>query len=238
MSQSQKALMGIRELILNGELPIDKRLSEMALVERLGVSRTPIRSALVKLSEEGLLEKTSGGSYKVRLFSLQDVQDAIELRGTIEGLAARLAAERGVAAGELAALKATTDKIDALLGTTTYHLSTDNVSTYAKLNGEFHQQLIKLAHSFVIAHQLERIISLPFASPDAMVSGLPDGGKRWERVYSAQEQHKAIVEAIGLRQGTRAEFLTREHSRISLNSVQNFLGQNGRFRLDDPTTNA
>ena len=235
MSQSQKALIAIRELILNGELEVDKRLSELSLVEKLGVSRTPIRTALVKLSEEGLLQKTPGGSYKVRVFTLQDVQDSIELRGTIEGLAARLAAERGVNSAELAALEQTTRAIDDLLSRTAYHLSTEDVSTYATLNGQFHAQLIELANSFVILHQLERIRSLPFAAPDAMVGDLPDGGKGWERVYSAQLQHKAIVEAIELRQGTRAESLTREHSRISLNSVRNFLRQSNRFHIDELT---
>ena len=233
MSQSQKALIAIRELILNGEFAVDKRLSEMTLVERLGVSRTPIRTALAKLSEEGLLEKTRGGSYKVRVFTLQDVQDSIELRGTIEGLAARLAAERGVNSAELAALEQTTEQIDRLLGSSAYHLSKEAVTTYAELNGQFHRQLIALANSFVVSHQLERIKSLPFASPNAMVSGLPDGGKRWERVYHAQAQHKAIVEAIELRQGTRAESLTREHSRTSLASVRNFLRQNSRFPVAD-----
>lgn len=217
--------MGIRELILNGELLAGKRLSEMALVEQLGVSRTPIRSALVKLSEEGLVEKTPGGSYKVRAFTLQDIQDSIELRGVIEGLAARLAAERGVNSAELATLGQTVTQIDRLLGTSTYDLSINDISTYADLNGAFHRQLVGLANSFVIVHQLERVISLPFTSPNVMVRDQLDGGKRWEHVYLAQEQHKAIVEAIELRQGTRAEFLTREHSRISLKSVRSFLQQ-------------
>src|SRR5688572_30195727 len=104
-SQAVKAQLRLREMILAGELPAGERIAELAIVERLGVSRTPIRAALMRLEQEGLLEGLPNGGYAVRTFSERDVADAIELRGTIEGLAARLAAERGVAAGVLAAAR-------------------------------------------------------------------------------------------------------------------------------------
>ena len=88
-----------------GELPGGARIAELTLVEKLGVSRTPIRAALMRLEQEGLLHRLPGGGYAVRTFSETDVADAIELRGTMEGLAARLAAERGVAPAPPAAQK-------------------------------------------------------------------------------------------------------------------------------------
>jgi GntR family transcriptional regulator of vanillate catabolism len=97
-SQAVKAQLRLRELILSGDLEAGERIAELAIVERLGMSRTPIRAALMRLEQEGLLEKFPGGGYKVRTFSERDVADAIEMRGTVEGLAARLAAERGVSA--------------------------------------------------------------------------------------------------------------------------------------------
>src|SRR3954468_1721966 len=96
-SQAVKAQLKLREMILAGELPGGARIAELAIVERLGVSRTPIRAALMRLEQEGLLDALPNGGYAVRTFSERDVSDAIELRGTVEGLAARLAAERGVA---------------------------------------------------------------------------------------------------------------------------------------------
>ena len=95
-TQSVKAQQRLRELILSGHLAAGSRIAELALVERLGMSRTPIRVALMRLGQEGLLDALPGGGYAVRTFSERDVADAIELRGTLEGLAARLAAERGV----------------------------------------------------------------------------------------------------------------------------------------------
>ena len=100
--QSVRAQLRLREMILAGELAGGLRIAELALVERLGVSRTPIRAALQRLEQEGLLQRLAGGGYAVRTFSETDVSDAIALRGTLEGLAARLAAERGVPADVMA----------------------------------------------------------------------------------------------------------------------------------------
>ncbi len=93
--QTAKALLGLRDLILTGEVEPGERLSEVALSERLSVSRTPLRAALQKLEQEGLVALIPSGGYAVRSFSRQEVIDAIELRGVLEGAAARLAAERG-----------------------------------------------------------------------------------------------------------------------------------------------
>src|SRR5215218_2768941 len=97
-SAQVRAQVQLRELILSGELPPGNRVAELAIVERLGVSRTPIRAALMRLEQEGLIESLPNGGYAVRTFSERDVSEAIELRGTVEGLVARLAAERGAPA--------------------------------------------------------------------------------------------------------------------------------------------
>ena len=86
-------------------------MSELPLVELLGVSRTPLRLALAELEHEGLLRGLPGGGYVVREFTQGDVRDAIELRGVLEGTAARFAAERGATARDLAALRATNETI-------------------------------------------------------------------------------------------------------------------------------
>src|SRR5262250_3091384 len=95
----------IREMILRGELEPGQRLAEVGLAERLGVSRTPIRQALPALAREGLLSAAGRRGYVVRSFSPQDVVDAIETRGLLEGLAARRIAERGAETQLLEKLK-------------------------------------------------------------------------------------------------------------------------------------
>jgi len=92
-----RARIEVRERILRGDLPGGTRLFEVALAEDLGISRTPVREAMSRLVEEGLLERVRGGGFTVRRFALADVIDTIELRGVLEGTAARLGAERGLA---------------------------------------------------------------------------------------------------------------------------------------------
>ena len=88
-----KAQLRLREMILAGDLPGGARIAELSIVEKLGFSRTPIRAALMRLEQEGLLDALPNGGYAVKTFSEREVSDAIELRGTLEGLSARLAAE-------------------------------------------------------------------------------------------------------------------------------------------------
>jgi GntR family transcriptional regulator of vanillate catabolism len=120
MSQTINAIITIRQQILHGDLMPGERLLELALVERFGMSRTPIRAALTRLAEEGLLEKVSGGGYTVREFSVRDIEDAIEARGIVEGMAARLAAERGVNSAELDNTKDCLLQFDKLLEKTNF----------------------------------------------------------------------------------------------------------------------
>ena len=93
-SQTGRTVLNLREMLLRGDFQPGERLSELPLVARLGVSRTPIRLALDRLANEGLLEIVPTGGFVVRAFTLTDVYDAIEMRGVLEGAAARLATER------------------------------------------------------------------------------------------------------------------------------------------------
>ncbi len=210
--QSVKALLGLRDLILKGEIEPGERLSEVALSERLDVSRTPLRSALQKLEQEGLVTLIPSGGYAVRSFSRQDIVDAIELRGVLEGTVARLAAERGAAPARLKAIREVVEQIDAVLDGGPAAL---DIGRYESLNGRFHALLSELAGSEVMRRELERITSLPFASPNAFVNTDVDVPAFYRSLVVAQAQHRAIVTAIELREGARAEALAREHARIA-----------------------
>src|SRR6476659_9637556 len=115
-SQTVKAQLALRDLVVAGELEPGERVSELQMVERLGVSRTPLRLALVRLEEEGLLEAIPSGGFAVKAFSEREVFEAIEIRGTLEGLAVRLAAERGASRAALRKASECLDAIDRLLG--------------------------------------------------------------------------------------------------------------------------
>jgi GntR family transcriptional regulator of vanillate catabolism len=217
-SQAVKAQLRLREMILGGDLPAGARIAELAIVDKLGVSRTPIRAALMRLEQEGLLQALPGGGYAVRTFSQRDVSDAIELRGTIEGLAARLAAERGVAGEELARARDCLEQIDLVLS----HPALDDAafSRYVNLNSEFHGLLSAMAGSALMARELERVVSLPFASPSAFVVVQANSPRARDMLVVAQDQHRQVLDAIARREGARAEAIMREHSRLAQRNLR------------------
>jgi GntR family transcriptional regulator, vanillate catabolism transcriptional regulator len=210
-NQTVRALMRLRELIVGGELSPGERIAELAMVERLGMSRTPIRSALVRLQEEGLLEALPSGGFRVRDFSEGDIRDAIELRGTLEGLAARFAAERGVAASLRAEMQDCLSGMDALLAPHT--LSEQAFAGYIEQNARFHTLLAEMSGSRLLVRQIERASTLPFASPNGFVLAASTGAQARDRLVVAQAQHRAAVEAIIAGHGARAEALMQEHAR-------------------------
>ena len=221
-SQTVRALLKLRELILSGDLEPGERVSELPLADRLGVSRTPLRSALLRLEEEGLLEGIPTGGFAVRGFDERELYAAIETRGTLEGLAARFAAERALKSEDLAPIKSCLTELDALLSRSP--ITTKNFTDYVKLNERFHALVVELANSQVLVRQIERAVSLPFASSSAFVmvqAALPEAQTMF---MIAQDQHRCIVQAIEAREGARAEALMREHARLARRNLELALG--------------
>lgn len=228
-SQTVKAQLALRDLILSGDLKPGDRISEPSLVDRLGMSRTPIRMALVRLEDEGFLEAIPSGGFAVKAFSERDVYDAIELRGTLEGFAARIAAERGVRSALIKEMKEALLRIDGIAALPT--LSIDHFSEYVGLNGHFHALLVEAADSPVLKRQIERTLNLPFASPSGFVmvqAKLPEAGKI---LTIAQDHHHCVLRAIEDREGARAEALMREHARLAHRNLQLALGNQGTRNL-------
>ena len=212
-NQTVRALLALRELVLGGELAPGERVSELAMADRIGVSRTPLRTALVKLEGEGFLQLLPSGGYAARQFSVNDVFAAIEVRGAMEGLAARLAAERRLGGSDLAAIRETQSKIDRLLK---QPKSDDSAySEFAPLNERFHRQLAELSASPVVIQQIERANAHPFAAASGFIEVQTRLPEARTILLIAQDHHHCILEAIGAGEASRAEALMREHARLA-----------------------
>lgn len=227
-SQGVKAQIAMRALIVQGALRPGERVSELQMVERLGVSRTPVRSALMRLAEEGLLEAIPSGGYAVKAFSEREVLEAIEIRGTLEGLAARLAAERGADPAGLRRAAACLDRIDAAIGSGGPEI---DVQLYAELNAGFHALLVELADSPALARQIERASALPFAAASALVPAQSRSPRSHRILAVAQDQHRCVLSAIERREGSRAEAIMREHARIARRNIERALSDEGDLAL-------
>ena len=211
-SQSRRALAGLRDLVFSGAFAPGDRLSEVDLSARLGISRTPVRSALAWMGQEGLLEPIPSGGWMVRAFSEADVADAIELRGVLEGTAARLAAERGASPARLAAAQGLAGEIDRVLAG---GVEIADVAAYEAANAAFHALLAELPGAPLLAREIERIARLPFAEPSAFLLAQAEIPDLRASLAIGQAHHRAILEAIEARQGARAESLAREHARLA-----------------------
>jgi GntR family transcriptional regulator, vanillate catabolism transcriptional regulator len=221
-NQTAKAVQHLRDLILGGQLPPGERLSESDMVELLGVSRTPARMAMMRLHEEDLLEEVaSSGGFRVRGFSADEVCAAVEIRGILEGLAARLAAERHPTASELGALRACVAEMDDIArhGTAT----SAGIAAYATQNDRFHGLLVHLARSPNLVRQLDRASALPFTAPSSLLLAQSRLVDLPTMLIVAQDQHRCIVDAIEEGDGTRAEALTREHNRLATRHLDRIL---------------
>lgn len=210
-SQTVKAKLGLRELVLEGAFAPGERVPEVGLAKRLGVSRTPLRLALSTLAHEGLLEPLAGGGFVVRSFTRADVFDGIELRGVLEGTAARLAAERLESPDELDPLVEAVEQLDDVIEDVT----PESLVLYVELNDAFHGTLVGLAKSPTLARAITANAALPFAAPGALLSSHASLRRSREILIVAQHQHRVLVDALRARQGTRAEQIAREHARLA-----------------------
>jgi GntR family transcriptional regulator, vanillate catabolism transcriptional regulator len=222
-TQMMRALLSLREQILSGEFKPGDRMSELPLVERLGVSRTPLRLALASLEHEGLLRGLPAGGYVVREFTRADIRDAIELRGVIEGTAARFAAERGASRRDLRALRTINESVEPLVRRADY----ESFERFVALNEAFHTRLLKMAESPLLERTLEGVLSLPFASPSALVLQHAQLPESREILVVAHRHHVGLTEAITQREGARADSIGREHARLSLTNLEIVLSHRG-----------
>lgn len=191
----------LRERIYAGTYPPGTKLLQEQLAEELEISRTPLREALRVLERDGLLQTDRGRGVRVIEVDPELLLEGFNLREAVDGVAARLAAERADADGvarlraQIVLQQATVEPWDA--------------SAYTLANVEFHMMVMELSgNRFVQAElPLVRMTSQVF-TPALLV---PE-----ERGKAAVADHEAIVEAIAARDPATAERLARDHIRTTI----------------------
>ncbi|MDQ7776856.1 MAG: GntR family transcriptional regulator [Paracoccus aminovorans] len=225
-TQTARAVMTLRDLVVRGSLDPGQRYTETQLAELLAMSRTPIRAAVQRLTDEGLLTPMPGGGYGVRQFSPVEISEAIELRGVLEGLCASLLAERGLAAELLDQLSALSDSIAAVLAVDDFGPA--GLAEYERLNARLHHQLVIATDSTLLIQEVARANNRPFASASALVGLHRSHAEARLHLLIGQDQHRIVIEAIRNRQAGRAEAVMREHARLSQqNLMRRFDGGTG-----------
>lgn len=222
-SHQSRALVHLRDLILKGEFAPGERLAEIPLAEKLGVSRTPVRLALATLEREGLVEQSGSGGYSMRRFTPREIHDAIDVRGHLEGMAARLVAERGSGKELLGELKRCLAEGDGIFRKSSLDL--DDYAAYTEMNNRFHQLIVQGCANAALARAIEINNRLPFAPASAMLpmQSSHEEGNRW--MLFAHLQHRNLVDAIEHGEGLRAQAIAQEHVQVAKLNLEYALNQ-------------
>ncbi len=174
------------------------------------MSRTPVRQALPVLAQEGLLAEHGSRGYVVKEISIADILDAIDLRGLIEGLAARRVAEKGASRTLIESLRQCLADGDRIFQKGCVQESDE--ALYADMNARFHNLIVSEARSPMIEQALERNARIPFVGPQALAFDKTSLDRMYDHLTYAHRQHHFIVAAIEAGEGARVEALMREHA--------------------------
>jgi DNA-binding GntR family transcriptional regulator len=191
--------------IMEGVYTPRQRLIETEIAPLLGVSRATLRAALLRLQHEGLVEIQPNRGAQVRAFSVEEATRILQVREALEGLAARLAAEKATAA-QLSALH---DIVVEMADT----LAADDLLGHLPLVGRFHQHIIEMADNEFI-DQFLSMLRAPLIRHQFRVILVP--GRKVESLT----EHREILTYLEQRDATGAEQAMRRHIKELRNSLQ------------------
>ncbi len=214
----------LREAILSGAHEAGQRLNEVHISQAMKASRTPVRAALQALAGEGLLDYAPNRGFTVRAFQLNEIVDAYDIRATLEGVAARFTAERGLSAQEMAIIEQSLADGDKLLKRGA--CAPGDMSAYRLINGNFHDTILTGARNRMLAEMIRICHHVPISSSRNIVAF------HYHDVRRRHDDHHRIYDAIAAREPWRAETLMREHvASIKASLVRSF--QNGESTAAD-----
>lgn len=189
----QEAAKYIRDLIFSGEVHPGQRLDQDALADALGVSRLPIREALITLEAEGMVQNVARRGSFVAELEPEDILDHFEMYGSLSGIAAARVASRP-----------SDDLVRQLSEISTAMRDTADPAEHDRLNFSFHQAINKAGGS-------RRLISVLRILSDNMPSHFFASNTEWEFRERAFAEHDAIVAAIAAGESSKASALVAEH---------------------------
>ena len=219
---SKKVYRILKARIIKGGLFQGGKLFEAKIAEQLGISRTPVREAIKGLAAEGLVKMTPNQGVVVINVSIEDLQEVLQVRRVLEGLAASMAAEK-IHPEEIAKLEKIIKKMRMIISK-----PNPDVAAYSELNAEFHnliliacgnKQLMKICNNLSSSDHRFRIRSLR-NNPGRLK-------------YSLKE-HQDIVEALKRKDTEQADRLSQVHIN---NVLKNILENESKEKEEEDASN-
>jgi DNA-binding GntR family transcriptional regulator len=196
---SERAYRRLKQLILDNEIAAGSQMLELEAAARLGMSRTPVREAMVRLEQEGMVELRPRHGMRVLPISPDALAEIYEILTALEGMAAESAARKGANPDQLAALQQAVDEMEEAL-------AADDLLRWSQADARFHRQLVELAGNRRLASIVEQV------SDQAHRARLTTLRLRPKPV-SSNRDHAALVAAIRDRDPQKAREIHEQHRR-------------------------
>ncbi|WP_417434354.1 GntR family transcriptional regulator [Hoeflea sp.] len=193
----------LREMILAGQLCPGERVHQDQLAELLGLSRTPLRTALATLATDGLLDYEANRGYRVRSFSVDTIRSVFEIRSVLEAQACRIAARLGCPDSVLARLDSLVRIGDDILASGT--LDPAALPDWRRMNVEFHETIIQAANNPLLGEFVSRTHNVPMVSDRVIL------WDDYEIIHRSHDDHHRIARALRHSEGERAAAIMNEH---------------------------
>jgi DNA-binding GntR family transcriptional regulator len=202
-TKSELAYARVREMVLGGELEPGAVLNQAVLARQIGISTTPLREALRRLAQQGLVELGAHRDARVAPLDAAEARDLVELRQDLDPLAAGLAAQRRTAA-DLAEMAHSLARLESL----------PEDPSPAQLAGHrrFHAAIYRASHNAVLVATLDGL----WDKTDRYRRHALRAGRSDEEAAQRAEEHRLLVEAVSDRDAAAATELMRRHVETSL----------------------
>jgi DNA-binding GntR family transcriptional regulator len=201
----------IKDDILNLEIKPGEQLHVEEFAEKLGISRTPIREAFLKLEGEGFIETVPRVGYFVVKITKQDIIELFELREILEMRATKNAVAF-LSDEEI-------DELDSLISDSTSAVEHGNLSRYLEIDIHFHDLLLKHAQNRRLVAFMESIRDLTYRERVLSI-------RSQTNVHETLREHQQIIKAIRKRDGELASQLMGEHLRSACQRILQYIDQN------------
>ncbi len=209
LNKAESAYEQVTQWIFSRELLPGQRLVERDLAGRLELSKTPVREALLRLREDGLVNGNFNTGVYVTMITAKDALEIIDMREALEGLAARRAAEKATA-GDLAELRSTIAKME-------HFLSQNMVQEYARQDLDFHFKIVDISGNVRLRDMLRK---LRMQYRVLMISTMKLPGRGIKTTFP---EHQAVCEAIVRGDPQAAEESARRHIGFIRDAVEEWL---------------
>jgi DNA-binding GntR family transcriptional regulator len=209
---SQKVYRILKKGIIIGDFKPGEKILEVKIAEQLGVSRTPIREALRELVAEGFVKMSPHRGMIVSTISIEDIREALQIRGVLEGLTACLAAKL-INREEI-------KKLEKFLKQMEYYTNKDDVLTFSKMDAKFHELILNICGNNRLIQMREKLSDQTHRYRMSLRSLSIPG-----RLKYSLEEHREIVEALKRKDSKQADRLSQKHIK---NVLENILAHKGK----------